>query len=169
MVVEGQEGWMRDALEEILDRFGDGLHHYLLGQTRRADVAEDLVQSVLLRLVRSRERLGAVENLRAYVFTAARNELIRHRSRREEPDAAVPAELLATPDDGPDLEDLEALRAAVAALSPARLEVVSLRIWQGLSFREIGEVLDISPNTAASRYRHALADLRGRMEAPHGR
>jgi len=38
--------------------------------------------------------------------------------------------------------------------------VVTLKIWGGLTFAEIGAALDIPPNTAASRYRYALEDLR---------
>ena len=47
---------------------------------------------------------------------------------------------------------------------PERREVLSLRIWEGFTFAEIGEVLELSPNTAASRYRAALADLRRMLE-----
>ncbi len=101
----------------------------------------------------------------------ARNELRRHLGRRgtiaNTDDSAL--DLLEAPPDGPGFEDLDALRDAVAILSPERLEVVSLKLWRGLTFAEIGEALGISPNTAASRYRYALNDLRERMEAVHER
>ena len=57
-------------------------------------------------------------------------------------------------------ERTTALQAAIARLSPVRQEVVMLKIWSGMTFPQIGDVLDISPNTAASRYRHALIELR---------
>jgi RNA polymerase sigma-70 factor (ECF subfamily) len=44
-------------------------------------------------------------------------------------------------------------------LPPAQSEVVVLKIWEGMTFAEIGEVLGESPNTAASRYRYALQKL----------
>jgi RNA polymerase sigma-70 factor, ECF subfamily len=156
-----------EAFADLYDRFGARLYHYLLGQTRSADAAEDLAQTVMLRLVRSRKRLRGVENLRAYVFTIARNELMRAREKRRVPETETPVEMLVAPESGLDRADLDELRTAVAALSPQRLEVVSLKLWQGLTFAEIGEVLGISPNTAASRYRYALENLRERMEAFH--
>ena len=52
---------------------------------------------------------------------------------------------------------------------PARQrEVLGLKIWGGLSFREIGETLGISVNTASSRYRYALNALRERLERMDG-
>jgi RNA polymerase sigma-70 factor (ECF subfamily) len=39
-------------------------------------------------------------------------------------------------------------------------EVLTLKIWGGLTFAEIAETLGISANTAASRYRYALTELR---------
>ena len=70
-----------------------------------------------------------------------------------------------SPEPDADSEGLTALRAAIAQLSPERYEVVSLKLYQELTFAEIGEVLGVSPNTAASRYRYALADLRKMLEA----
>ena len=53
----------------------------------------------------------------------------------------------------------ERLERALAALPTDRREVIALKIDGGLTFREIAAVLGISPNTAASRYRYALAEL----------
>ena len=52
------------------------------------------------------------------------------------------------------------LERALAALPADRREVIALKIDAGLTFREIAAVLGVSPNTAASRYRYALAELR---------
>jgi RNA polymerase sigma-70 factor (ECF subfamily) len=41
--------------------------------------------------------------------------------------------------------------------------VVHLKLWQGLTFEEIAAILEISPNTAASRYRYGLDKLRDRL------
>ena len=45
--------------------------------------------------------------------------------------------------------------------------MVHLKIWEGLTFARIAEVLDIPPNTAASRYRYALEKLRTLLPQPH--
>ena len=64
------------------------------------------------------------------------------------------------------------LRDAVQKLSPKLREVVTMKIWGGLTFAEISEALAISQNTAASRYRYALEqlaqDMRRVKEDRHG-
>lgn len=53
-----------------------------------------------------------------------------------------------------------AIEAALARLPGEQREVLALKIWGERTFDEIGQALEISPNTAASRYRYALAALR---------
>ncbi len=57
----------------------------------------------------------------------------------------------------------EAMRH-LAELPVEQREVIVLKIWQRRTFEEIGEVLDISPNTAAGRYRYGLQKLKIRLE-----
>ena len=49
---------------------------------------------------------------------------------------------------------------ALAKLPPDQREVIVLKIWHEYTFEEIGELLDLSPNTAAGRYRYGLQKLR---------
>jgi RNA polymerase sigma-70 factor (ECF subfamily) len=53
----------------------------------------------------------------------------------------------------------QTIRAALDKLPPAQSEVVVLKIWENMTFVEIGEVLGESANTAASRYRYAIGKL----------
>jgi len=55
------------------------------------------------------------------------------------------------------------LAAALAELPPEQRAVAHLKLWEGLTFEEIAAILELSPNTAASRYRYALDKLRGRL------
>jgi RNA polymerase sigma-70 factor (ECF subfamily) len=54
----------------------------------------------------------------------------------------------------------------LAALPPEQREVIVLKIWHQHTFEEIGELLDISPNTAAGRYRYGLQKLRTFLKGP---
>ena len=64
----------------------------------------------------------------------------------------------AGPEDVPG--NVEEIQAALAKLPPEQAEVVVLKIYQDMTFGEIGAVLEVSPDTAASRYRYALEKLR---------
>jgi len=57
----------------------------------------------------------------------------------------------------------EAMRH-LAELPIEQREVIVLKIWHRRTFEEIGDVLDISPNTAAGRYRYGLQKLKIRLE-----
>jgi RNA polymerase sigma-70 factor (ECF subfamily) len=60
-------------------------------------------------------------------------------------------------------EEAELLRKEVDDLPEKLREVLTLKIWGGLTFAEIGKILKISHNTAASRYRYALEQLQKKL------
>jgi len=59
-----------------------------------------------------------------------------------------------------DRERNSLLQIAMNSLSDDQREVITLKVWCGLTFAEIGEVLEIPANTASSRYRYGLMELR---------
>ena len=58
------------------------------------------------------------------------------------------------------------LRRAMASLSDDQRQVTILHIWGELTFSQIADMLGVSPNTVASRYRYALGKLRDAMCVP---
>jgi len=63
--------------------------------------------------------------------------------------------------------ETDAERAAMQCLAQLPMEqreVIVLKIWHRYTFEEIGELLDLSPNTAAGRYRYGLQKLKVRLE-----
>ena len=133
---------------------------------RRSD-AEDVVQEAFLRFWRARYR--AADPV-AYLFACVKRTGLnwqrggRRRERREEAAASMRTEagprepLLAAP-----LEREErraAVEAALAGLPESQREVLVMKVWAGLTFPQIAGALDIPADTAASRYRYALAKLR---------
>ena len=55
------------------------------------------------------------------------------------------------------------IREALSRLPDNQCEVVILKIWEGMTFAEIAEVLGKSPNTVASRYRYAMEKLQHQL------
>ena len=60
-----------------------------------------------------------------------------------------------------------AIEAALQSLPAEQRETVIMRLWGGLSFPQIGQVMAVSTDTAASRYRYALAKLRQQLAPEH--
>jgi len=48
-------------------------------------------------------------------------------------------------------------------LPPEQAEVVALKLWEEMTFAQIGAILEESPNTIASRYKYAMAKLAKRL------
>ncbi|MBW3572608.1 MAG: RNA polymerase sigma-70 factor [Gemmatimonadetes bacterium] len=135
------------------------------------DVAEEVVQDVMLELWRRRESLSVGESLRAYMVRAARNRALNHLRHermkvRTAPHAAGPA---ATQPDAPSrLAEAEidaAFRDAVDALPERCREVFLLSRGQGLKYAEIAGVLGISIKTVEAQMGKALRVLRERLAA----
>jgi RNA polymerase sigma-70 factor (ECF subfamily) len=124
--------------------------------------AEDIVQDAFVRFWRKEH---SIEN-RALLFATVRSvalDLLRRDARRarREANAALEVEQSAQPQfDFDDNSSQNELAAAVDRLPIEQREVLVMKIWNELTFAEIGQALAISQNTAASRYRYALAALK---------
>ena len=157
-LAEGRE----EAFAALYDRYGPALFRVARAMLGSTPDAEDAVQEVFVGLVRVRPRLGAVEDLRAYLFAALRHaaaKIAAHRlpgSVRVEALDQVPAPTARAADG----ERSARLERGLRALPCAQRELVALKIDGDLTFAEIAVLLGISPNTAASRYRYALEKLR---------
>lgn len=155
-----------EAFAQLIGSYGPPLFRAALALVGNRHDAEEVVQEVFVALVRSRERLAAVDNLRAYLFASVRRASIRRLMSRKDQARALGVLANETPPASdcrplnPPDERGERLRAAVAQLPLEQREVITLKLDGELTFREIGELLDISQHTAASRYRYALERLR---------
>jgi RNA polymerase sigma-70 factor, ECF subfamily len=150
-------------IQALYAQLGPVLLAYAWSLLRNTAEAEDAVQHVFLKLLSSPAQALPVEP-RPYLFRAVRNtSLNRHRSAdraaRTASEAAFFSTIAARAAAVPDLE------SALADLPDEQREVVTLRIWGELTLSQTAELLGISPNTAASRYRYALVKLRERLAA----
>lgn len=124
--------------------------------------AEDILQDAFVRYWKNQRHLPG--NPSALIITSVRRAAIDHgrsRTRRIHRETqAYELEDKVTffePGEGEIHQDLE---NAIRALPDDQREVVVMKIWGMLTFEEIAHQLGISQNTAASRYRYALATLR---------
>jgi RNA polymerase sigma-70 factor (ECF subfamily) len=128
---------------------------------RSATDAEDVVQEAFIRFWRQNRD---IEN-RGLLYATVRSvalDIIRRDSRRarREATAYADAEQSVEPQFERDDESLRLLALALNRLPHDQREVLVMKIWNDLTFAQIGEGLGISQNTAASRYRYALAALK---------
>ncbi|MCL5036423.1 MAG: RNA polymerase sigma factor [Chloroflexi bacterium] len=153
------------SIEMLFEAYADKLYLYAISLLNSAEEAEEAVQNLFLKLVRNPSVLNEIKSIRAYLYAGTKNESINVRNKRKKDlslDDGGLESMFAAETTG--REDLAVLKDAVEELPPEQKEVVVLKVYEGLSFKEIGAVLEISLNTAASRYRYALNGLRQKLE-----
>jgi len=152
-----------DALDELYRRHSTTAWRHALWVTRSAADADDVVQTVFVRLAGGGVDLLGIRSLRAYLGSMVHHEATRIARRGDEGRAVdgVDPDALVGDDSSGELEAERVLLAARIAELPAdQREVLVLRAYGGFSFREIGRAVGVSTFTAASRWRLALGRLR---------
>jgi RNA polymerase sigma-70 factor (ECF subfamily) len=162
------------AFDEVYRRYTPGLFAFLARLARRPAIAEELLQETWLRLATHACTLVPDTNLRAWLFTVARNlhRSQRRRARldldllrfwkwasRERPAPPSPHELAV-------LSEAERrLEAALAALPLAQREILLLVAVEGFSPSQAAEILRLRPEAARQRLRRARAAIGAALDA----
>ncbi len=153
-------------LERLYDEHATALFAFLLNFTRSEDDTREVLQEVFVKLARQPRLTAAAQDERGFLIVLAHNsavDLMRRRGTRgryhqqfgdQENSAFSPAT-------DPDQAAVRAaLSGALGELPPEQRAVVHLKLWEGMTFAQIAEALNIPSNTAASRYRYGLDKLR---------
>ncbi|MEL7371764.1 MAG: RNA polymerase sigma factor [Myxococcota bacterium] len=171
------------AFEALLRRYRKSVYNFCLRMLGQASAAEDAMQEVFLKVVRSAARWERQARVSTWIFTIARNHCIdalRKESYRktasldqtlkEQSDGGVTLgdqvsdEVGLGPDRGAEsLRLRHVLTEAIAALSAEQREVFVMREYAGMPFKEIAKVVGVSENTVKSRMRYALENLRNAL------
>jgi RNA polymerase sigma-70 factor (ECF subfamily) len=163
------------AWREWLESHGPKFLLFARQQTRSHEDAKDVFQDALVKLVEkvnSGEFMGGQDAWQPYLYTTIRRlsiDLSRREDRRKRREDSVTADAETGQYDAlqpwfeneaSDDETRAQLERCIKQLPSKFSEVILMKIWGDRTFAEIGEILEISQNTAASRYRYGLEALR---------
>jgi RNA polymerase sigma-70 factor (ECF subfamily) len=155
---DGGSGW-----DQWLAQHAPKLLLFARQQARCEADAQELVQDAVVEAWR--QQTDGLPPAPGLVFGLIRRraiDLARSHDRRVNRETT--AQDAASPEwFAPEIEDRERarlLQTALNQLPETQRDVVTLKIWGDLTFAEIAEALEIPANTAASRYRYALEELR---------
>lgn len=150
-----------EQLTSLLEAHGAALE---LFAAQWSDAPEDCVQEAFIELARQAQ---SPDRVVAWLYRVVRNRAISHarstgRRRKYELAAAEQSPCWFEPSPGSSLDAAAATRA-LQELSPQHREVIVARIWGGLSFEQISELVGSSVSTAHRRYGEGLVHLRERL------
>lgn len=168
------------ALNDLMERHGERLFHYLIRQLRNESDAADVAQEAFVRVFQHRAKFDPSQKFSTWLYTIATNlarDRIKWRSRHPEvslnqtigeSDSGL-AEVLPGSDSTPDetlasSERAMAVRNAVGALPEELRTALILAEYEGLSHAEIGSVLHCSVKAVESRIYRAKQRLREHLQ-----
>jgi RNA polymerase sigma factor (sigma-70 family) len=149
------------GVEGLYRQHGAALLLFAISICGESSRAQDAVHQVFLKLIETNGIKNAFDP-KAYLFASVRNNLLNDQKSRQR-NVPIDADRLWFEPPDRDHAAEQNLRRALQSLPDDQRQVVVLHIWGELTFSQVAEILSISANTAASRYRYALTKLREAM------
>ena len=164
----------KNAMSRLIERHSRRVRDYIRMMVKDGDVAEDIFQETFIKAVRviDEGRYADTGKFLSWVLRIAHNQVIDYfRAQRQNKtltEAEAGYDVLGSlrlaektvEDEMVRRQTERDVRALIELLPEEQREVVMMRYFSGLSFKEIAEHTDVSINTALGRMRYALINLR---------
>ena len=165
----------------LVERYGKPLYNFIFRMLRDRSESEDMLQEVFLRVVQNIHRYEIRGRFKSWIFTIANHLVVsefRHRSKRR---ALSLDQEFGSGEGGLELHDVigderylpdvlaerkelrEKLDDAIQLLPFAQRQVLMMREFSGLQFKEIAGILECPLNTVLGRMHYALRNLRQKL------
>lgn len=145
-----------------------------MGRPFSTDELGDLVQDTVVVVLKKLPEFEARSDLEGWVYRICQYEFMnRVRAKRRDADRQRELESRTDPNDqveagNPAIIEQESLRAALDRIDPTDAEIVTLKVFEGLTFDEISQRLGIANGTAKSRYYAAMRRLKDFLDESGG-
>ncbi len=173
LIQQYKEG-KQSAIETLIERYRSRVFNYILLIVKNSDLAEDLFQDTFIKVIRSLSQGRYKDNGKfiSWVLRIAHNLAIDHFRKEKQFNVVsnddYESDIFNTNKLAEDnIEDLmiskqikEEVKKLINELPDDQREVIMLRHYAGLSFKEIAEQTNVSINTALGRMRYALMNMR---------
>lgn len=150
------------SMEEIYQKYAQTVYKYLLSLTHDEDVAEEVTQETFYQAIKSIDRFDGSCKITTWLCAIAKNQLMAYKRKHPIEDAVEEQDLKsksAEVDVIESISQVELLKHMHACPEPFR-EILYLRIFGNLSFKDIGEVLGKTENWARVNFYRGKERLR---------
>ena len=149
---------------DCVDNFADGVYRFIVKNIRHTEDAQDIVQSAFEKLWVNRAQI-LPEKAKSYLFTVAYHQMIDHiRTSNKMPlseETSIPHE----PINQGHVELKQVLMHAVNQLNPTQKSLVLLKDYEGYSYQEIAEIMNLSDSQVKVYLHRARLILKNKLSA----
>ena len=158
--------------QDLYSTYGRQIYAYCLHKLRSKEEAEDAVQTTFMNAFRSLQRGATTQYEQAWLFKIAHNVCLARqtssskRLRLEAPNDFQVLQEIVPNREGEQSLELIGIEGALESMPENQRRAILLREWQGLSYREISEELDLSQAAVEMLIFRARRALAGALEQP---
>jgi RNA polymerase sigma factor (sigma-70 family) len=155
------------ALSRFYDLFIKKIYKFVYYKTHHKETAEDLTSLVFTKAFENIEHIDITKSLQAWLYTIARNTVIDHYRTRKSHFDIDDAWGLSSSERLDELVDnnvqLEKVKKYLRNLTSEQRDIVIMRVWQGMSYKEIAQILDKSEASCKMSFSRTMKKLRHDM------
>jgi RNA polymerase sigma-70 factor (ECF subfamily) len=152
------------------------LYHFALSMVRLKEAAEEVIEDVFVRIWQQRETAASIRNLKVYLYTAVKNSSLNYLSRKAKETITEPFDHIDIGYSGPanpeqqmiTAEMFDKIRQAVENLPPRCKMIFQLIREDGLKYKEVSQILNISVNTIDAQMAIAVSRIAAALAADFG-
>lgn len=160
----------KDAFEQLYFRYYDKLFNYAVSFCRNRAMAEDHIQSLFLKIWDRKNSLNSVKFVKTYLWVALRRSLVDELQKKQvvEKDnltvkkdfriAASPEDLILLHEHS--IEQVQRLYSAIESLTPRQREILFLKYFEGMSYKEIEAITTLKYQTVRNHIHESVKTLK---------
>ncbi len=149
---------------DCVDNFADGVYRFIVKNIRHTEDAQDIVQSAFEKLWVNRAQV-LPEKAKSYLFTVAYHQMIDHIRKSNKMPLSEETSIPHQPINQAQSELKQLLMRAVNQLNPTQKSLVLLKDYEGYSYQEIGEIMNLSDSQVKVYLHRARLILKTKLSA----
>lgn len=152
------------AYNDCVDNFADGVYRFIVKNIRHTEYAQDIVQSAFEKLWVNREQV-LPEKAKSYLFTVAYHQMIDHIRKSNKMPLTEDNDIPHQQTTQQNTELKQVLMHAVNELNPTQKSLVLLKDYEGYSYQEIAEIMNLSDSQVKVYLHRARLILKNKLSA----
>ena len=149
---------------DCVDNFADGVYRFIVKNIRHTEDAQDIVQSAFEKLWVNRVQV-LPEKAKSYLFTVAYHQMIDHIRKSNKMPLSEDTFIPHQPINQEQAELKQLLMRAVNQLNPTQKSLVLLKDYEGYSYQEIAEIMNLSDSQVKVYLHRARLILKNKLSA----